>query len=321
MKKLRKIFYLSAILAASLNAHPALADGIHVQVNQKQVKFPDALPYVNEDGRTMVPLRFISEQLGANVTWDGQKKQVHMKVNRQNVSLPIGEKLIYVDNTPIPFDTMAVIKDNRTMVPLRFISEAFGARVHWNAQTKTAEVYRSKAYAAPPAMSIDTNKQYIATVKTNAGEFKIELFAKDAPLTVNNFVFLAKDHFYDGVPFHRIIKDFMIQTGDPSPSGNGTGGPGYRFADELPSRHSYEAGIVAMANAGPNTNGSQFFICNGEDSENLNQAPHYTIFGKVVAGMETIHNISNTPVINSPQGEPSKPTQDLYIQSISIEVN
>lgn len=317
MKKVGKAFSLASVLIASLAAQPALADGVHVQVNQKEIKFPDALPYVNEDGRTMVPLRFISEQLGVDVTWDGQKKQVNMKVNSQNVSLPIGQKVVYVDNHPIPYDTMAVIKGNRTMVPLRFISEALGARVHWDAPTKTAEVYRKKTYSAPSAMAIDRNKQYIATVKTNAGEFKIELFAKDAPLTVNNFVFLAKDHFYDGVPFHRIIKDFMIQTGDPL--GNGTGGPGYRFGDELPPKHPYEAGIVAMANAGPNTNGSQFFICNGEDSKNLNQYPNYTVFGKVTAGMETILNISNTPVVNSPQGEPSKPVKDLYIQSITIE--
>lgn len=317
MKKVSKIFCIAAFLMVGMNSHPASAEGIHVRVNQEEIKFPDALPYINEDGRTMVPLRFISEQLGANVSWDGQKKRVNMQINNQSVSLPIGEKVIYVDNTPIPFDTMAVMKENRTMVPLRFMSEAFGARVHWDARTKTAEVYRNKTYSAPPAMSIDPDQQYIATVKTNAGEFKIELFAKDAPVTVNNFVFLAKDHFYDGVPFHRIIKDFMIQTGDPS--GNGSGGPGYRFADELPSKHPYEAGIVAMANAGPNTNGSQFFICNGEDSENLNQSPNYTVFGKVTEGMETVLRISNTPVVNSPQGEPSKPTADLYIQSISIE--
>ncbi len=317
MKKFGKIFYIAVFLLTSLTANPAFADGIHVHVNQEDVNFPDAKPYINEDGRTMVPLRFISEQLGASVTWDGQKKQVNMQMNSRTISLPIGEKVIYVDHSPIPFDTMAVILENRTMVPLRFISEAFGARVHWDALTKTAGVYQKKTYSTPPAMNIDINKQYIATVNTNAGQFKIELFAKDAPLTVNNFVFLAKDHFYNGVPFHRIIKDFMIQTGDPL--GNGTGGPGYTFADELPPKHPYKAGIVAMANAGPNTNGSQFFICNGEDSEHLNQYPNYTVFGKVTAGMETILKISNAPVVKSAQGEASKPTQDLYIQSISID--
>ena len=115
-----------------------------------------------------------------------------------------------------------------------------------------------KTYSAPPPMTIDQNKNYTATIKTNYGDIVIQLLPKEAPLTVNNFVFLARAGFYDGVKFHRVITGFMIQSGDPT--GTGTGGPGYKFADELPTTLDYTKGTVAMANSGPNTNGSQFFI-------------------------------------------------------------
>ncbi|MBN6188541.1 peptidylprolyl isomerase [Aneurinibacillus sp. BA2021] len=174
-----------------------------------------------------------------------------------------------------------------------------------------------KQWDQPPAMQIDPNKTYIAHVETNKGTFSIELFAKDAPKTVNNFVFLAKEKFYDNVIFHRIIRDFMIQTGDPL--GNGTGGPGYRFEDELPSKHKYEEGIVAMANSGANTNGSQFFIGNGKGVEGLNSQPNYTIFGKITEGMDTVKAISNTPVAQNPSGEFSSPIEKVFIKTVTIE--
>ncbi|WCK56026.1 peptidylprolyl isomerase [Aneurinibacillus sp. Ricciae_BoGa-3] len=188
-----------------------------------------------------------------------------------------------------------------------------------------------KQWSKPPAMQIDVNKQYMAHVDTNKGSFTIDLFAKDAPKTVNNFVFLANQHFYDGIDFHRIMKTFMIQVGDPFARGDvanlksnpriGSGGPGYTFEDELSSKYKYAKGMVAMANAGPNTNGSQFFIGSGKDVENLAAQPNYTIFGKVVQGMDTIDKIANTPVTQgvSDQSDPSFPTQNVYIKSIKIE--
>src|SRR5438270_13877437 len=116
-----------------------------------------------------------------------------------------------------------------------------------------------KRYSAPPPMTIDPNKQYSATFKTSRGEIVCDLFAKDAPKTVNNFVFLAREKFYDGTVFHRVIADFMVQGGDPTATGQG--GPGYRFEDEVKNNpHKHQAGSLSMANAGPNTNGSQFFI-------------------------------------------------------------
>ena len=116
-----------------------------------------------------------------------------------------------------------------------------------------------KQWNSPPPMTIDPKKNYTATMETSKGTIEIELFAKDAPKTVNNFVFLAREGFYDGVTFHRVIPNFMIQGGDPT--GSGRGGPGYKFEDEVrtnPNKHG--TGSLSMANAGPNTNGSQFFI-------------------------------------------------------------
>ncbi len=145
----------------------------------------------------------------------------------------------------------------------------------------------AKTYNAPPAMQIDPAKNYVAHFKTNRGEFDVQLFAKDAPITVNNFVFLAKDGFYDGLLFHRVIADFMIQGGDPD--GRGTGGPGYKWNDEqsaLKLKHD-GPGVLSMANAGANTNGSQFFITHVETAW-LNGK--HAVFGKVMGDGQKVVN-------------------------------
>jgi cyclophilin family peptidyl-prolyl cis-trans isomerase len=146
------------------------------------------------------------------------------------------------------------------------------------------------SYSAAPPMTIDPSKTYTAVVTTDLGPFTIQLDPKAAPKAVNSFVFLAKQHFYDCVVFHRVIKTFMDQTGDPT--GTGDGGPGYQFDDELPAKANpqYPLGSVAMANSGPNTNGSQFFIVEGPEGESL--APSYTIFGKVISGMNVVDEIN-----------------------------
>jgi len=144
-----------------------------------------------------------------------------------------------------------------------------------------------KKYSAPPAMTIDVNKKYSAAFNTSRGEILCELFAKDAPKTVNNFVFLARGKFYDGTVFHRVIPNFMIQGGDPT--GTGSGGPGYQFADELKGNpHKHQVGSLSMANAGPNTNGSQFFITHVVT--NWLDGKH-TVFGKVLSGQEVVNAI------------------------------
>lgn len=152
-----------------------------------------------------------------------------------------------------------------------------------------------KQYSKYPDMVIDSNKKYQATIKTNKGDIQLELFAKDTPKTVNNFVFLARDKFYDGLTFHRVIPNFMVQGGDPN--GDGRGGPGYRFEDETRGnpRQKHETGSLSMANAGPNTNGSQFFICHGPQ-------PHldgkHTVFGKVMKGQDVVNSLKNGDVMN-----------------------
>ena len=168
-----------------------------------------------------------------------------------------------------------------------------------------------KQFSAAPAMQIDKSKKYTATIDTSLGTMTAELFASDAPLTVNNFVFLARQGYYDGVPFHRVIANFMVQTGDPT--GTGTGGPGYRFNDEPVSR-KYERGTLAMANAGPNTNGSQFFIVH----KDYPLPPNYTIFGKLTDGLDTLDKIATTPT-GPGKGGPDTPKTPVTINSIKID--
>lgn len=174
-----------------------------------------------------------------------------------------------------------------------------------------------KHWDSAPALTIDTNKTYIATIETNKGSMKVNLLPKIAPKTVNNFVFLAKEKFYDGVVFHRIISGFMVQTGDPT--GTGMGGPGYKFEDEAVTQ-SYVRGTLAMANAGPNTNGSQFFIVHKDASE---LPKNYTIFGLIdasdAASLKTLDAIAETPVEESSQGEASKPKEEIKMTSVTIE--
>ncbi|MFQ5343129.1 MAG: peptidylprolyl isomerase [Anaerolineae bacterium] len=150
-------------------------------------------------------------------------------------------------------------------------------------------------YSSAPEMAIDPQTKYSATIETDKGDITLDLFAEAAPKTVNNFVFLASEGFYDGVTFHRVIENFMIQGGDPT--GTGRGGPGYTFVDEVRGNpHTHETGSLSMANAGPNTNGSQFFICHSPQ-------PHlngrHTVFGKVTAGMDVVYAIQQGDIMNT----------------------
>jgi cyclophilin family peptidyl-prolyl cis-trans isomerase len=168
----------------------------------------------------------------------------------------------------------------------------------------------AKQYSSPPQMVIDPQKKYKATFKTDQGDFAIELYADQAPKTVNNFVFLARDGFYDNTTFHRAIKGFMAQGGDPT--GSGRGGPGYKFADEFNSALKHNsAGILSMANAGPNTNGSQFFITYGP-------TPHldgkHAVFGKVVQGMDVVNSIPERD-----PGRATTPGSTIYTIEITEE--
>jgi cyclophilin family peptidyl-prolyl cis-trans isomerase len=174
-----------------------------------------------------------------------------------------------------------------------------------------------KQWPAAPAIEIEQQKSYRATLKTTSGDVAIELLPKEAPIAVNNFVFLARQGYYDNVPIHRIVAGFVIQSGDPT--GTGMGGPGYKIQDERVVLN-YERGAVAMARtAEPNSAGSQFFICLSDISKQLEKK--YMIFGRVASGMDVVDKIAQTPVKRGPGGEQSSPTTPVSIQSIAIEEN
>ncbi|MCX6793706.1 MAG: peptidylprolyl isomerase [Candidatus Gottesmanbacteria bacterium] len=183
-------------------------------------------------------------------------------------------------------------------------------------ETSTPTPSMTKAYSNPPAMTIDAAKTYTATIVTDKGTMAVRLFAKDTPVTVNNFVFLARAGFYGNTVFHRVMKGFMIQGGDPR--GDGTGGSGYRFADESITR-DYTRGTIAMANSGPNTNGSQFFIMHAD----VSLPKQYVIYGAIdasdSASLATLDAIANTPVTDNGMGEDSKPVTPPVLQSIQIK--
>jgi cyclophilin family peptidyl-prolyl cis-trans isomerase len=167
---------------------------------------------------------------------------------------------------------------------------------------------KRQRFDGPPPMCIDPERTYTATMVTSKGTMTIVLDPVAAPRTVNNFVVLARYHYYDGIVFHRIIPGFVLQGGDPE--GTGRGGPGYRFPDELPRPGRYEVGSLAMANAGPNTNGSQFFVISGPQGVAL--PPQYSLFGKVVSGLDVVAAID---AVGSGSG---KPKERVTIDSVTI---
>lgn len=233
------------------------------------------------------------------MTTNSQKKPTSPQ-NRSTKRAAVKKKREYSDLTMI-------------LIVFAVVGLAFlvGTLVKKNGASQPAPVASEptfKQYAAPPEMIIDTSKQYLATVKmAKGGEFVIQLYPDKAPVTVNNFVFLSMDGFYNGVTFHRVLEAFMAQTGDPT--GTGYGGPGYQFDNEVSDLAFDKAGVVAMANGGPNTNGSQFFIT-------FNAVPlkseDYTIFGQVISGMDVVMGIT----LRDPQRSPDF-TGDV-IESITI---
>jgi peptidylprolyl isomerase len=168
---------------------------------------------------------------------------------------------------------------------------------------------KRQRFDGPPPMVIDTDRRYTATMATSKGTMVIELDPLSAPTAVNSFVYLARFHYFDGIVFHRVIPGFVIQGGDPE--GTGRGGPGYRFADELPKPGRYQIGSLAMANAGPDTNGSQFFIISGPDGVRL--PPQYSLFGSVVSGGDVVQAID---AVGTPSGAPA---ERVVIESLTVE--
>jgi peptidylprolyl isomerase len=168
---------------------------------------------------------------------------------------------------------------------------------------------QQRKFDEEPPMVIDPAKRYVATMVTSHGTMVFNLDPLAAPKAVNSFVFLARYHYFDGIVFHRIIPGFVLQGGDPT--GSGSGGPGYRFADELPKKGRYQLGSLAMANAGPNTNGSQFFVISGPDGIGL--PPLYSLFGDIVSGQDVVATID---AVGTRAGSP---TERVVIESVTIE--
>ena len=194
-------------------------------------------------------------------------------------------------------------------------SDTLNESVQLNTNEQEGDVLsNNKVYDSIPEMNIDISKKYSAVIKTSMGDMSIEFFTEDAPLTVNNFINLSRDGYYDNVIFHRVISGFMIQGGDPSGTGHGEMGkfPGYKFEDELNNQRSYDKGILAMANAGPDTNGSQFFIMHVDYP-----LPYqYTIFGFVTEGLDVIDKIASVET-----GDGDKPINDVVIETIEVKEN
>ena len=194
-------------------------------------------------------------------------------------------------------------------------SDTLNESVQLNANEQEGDVLsNNKVYYSMPEMNIDISKKYTAVIKTSMGDMSIEFFTEDAPMTVNNFINLSRDGYYDNVIFHRVISGFMIQGGDPSGTGHGEMGkyPGYKFEDELNNQRSYDKGILAMANAGPDTNGSQFFIMH----VNYPLPYQYTIFGFVTDGLEVIDKIASVET-----GDGDKPVNDVIIETVEVKEN
>ena len=194
-------------------------------------------------------------------------------------------------------------------------SDTLNQSVELNTNEQEGDVLsNNKVYDSMPEMNIDISKKYTAVIKTSMGDMSVEFFTEDAPITVNNFINLSRDGYYDNVIFHRVISGFMIQGGDPSGTGHGEMGkfPGYKFEDELNNQRSYDKGILAMANAGPDTNGSQFFIMHVDYP-----LPYqYTIFGFVTEGLEVIDKIASVET-----GDGDKPINDVVIEAIEVKEN
>ncbi len=196
--------------------------------------------------------------------------------------------------------------------PVELVAPAPGAAIDGPTEcpAEDGSSERTTSFAEAPPMCIDESATYLAQVSTSRGDFTIELDAAAAPETVNNFVVLARYGYYDGVSFHRIIPGFVVQGGDAVGSPLGTGGPGYQFDDEVPDEGAYQVGSVAMANSGPNTNGSQFFVVTGDQGAAL--PPLYSLFGTVTDGLDVVTDIESTG------NQAGAPTEETVIESVTV---
>lgn len=282
---------------------------IQIRLNNQILNTPIAP--VQESGTTLVPLRVISENLGANVNFNSKNKTITITKDDQKIVLTLGKTETLVNNVKQTLTKAPTTLQNTTMVPLRFISEQLNCAVDWDNNAKLISITSKNSSNADQKTELP-----MATLKIkDYGTVTLELYPEMAPNTVNNFIALANSGFYDGLTFHRIISDFMIQGGDPN--GTGTGGPGYSIAGEFAingfeqNTLSHEVGVISMARtSAPNSAGSQFFIVSGEATYLDGQ---YAAFGKVTSGLDIIDKVQNVPT-----GPYDKPNTPVVIESLRV---
>ena len=282
---------------------------IQIRLNNQILNTPIAP--VQESGTTLVPLRVISENLGANVNFNSKNKTITITKDDQKIVLTLGKTETLVNNVKQTLTKAPTTLQNTTMVPLRFVSEQLNCAVDWDNNAKLISITSKNSSNADQKTELP-----MATLKIkDYGTVTLELYPEMAPNTVNNFIALANSGFYDGLTFHRIISDFMIQGGDPN--GTGTGGPGYSIAGEFAingfeqNTLSHEVGVISMARtSAPNSAGSQFFIVSGEATYLDGQ---YAAFGKVTSGLDIIDKVQNVPT-----GPYDKPNTPVVIESLRV---
>lgn len=303
----KKCLILLAPLALLLMlAFPCFAGSIQIKLNGTMLK--TSVAPIQENGTTLVPLRIISENLGAAVDFNKQTQSITINKDSQNIVLTLGKATALINNAPQTMSMAPKTLNNTTMVPLRFVSENLNCKVDWNNASKLITITSNTAI---------NNELPVATLAIkDYGTITLELYPEMAPNTVNNFITLANSGFYDGLIFHRVISDFMIQGGDPS--GNGTGGPDYAIAGEFAANGftqntlSHTKGVLSMARTYmPDSAGSQFFIMSADGTYLDGQ---YAAFGKVTSGLELVDKIQNVATDAS-----DKPMTDIVIQSLRVD--
>lgn len=302
MKKIVNIIVAALMLCMTFSV---FAKPIELVIDDKVIETQVAP--IQEKGITLVPLRIISEYLGAAVNYDNVNQQITVTKGNKDIVLTAGKKQVSVNDKMINLEVAPKVVNNITMVPIRVISENLNCTVKWDGQNGRVIIISEKQQSRFP----------VATIKFQGiGEVKAELYPQLAPNTVNNFIALANSKFYDGLTFHRIIEDFMIQGG--CPQGTGTGGPGYTIAGEFAANGfkantlSHTEGVLSMARTmEPNSAGSQFFIMTSE-AKHLDK--QYAAFGKVIEGKNFVDAIEKVQTDYS-----DKPLIPVVIESIRVE--
>lgn len=342
-KKIGSWLLLLFVMVLIGSVASAGSSSVRIIQNGQEVRFleGEGQVVVDENNRTLVPVRKVAGILGAEVDWNPETRTVSVKKGEVILHVTVGDKVMINGDQVILMDTAAKIIDNRTYLPLRAISENLGFRVLWDAEARTIGFEAAAAEQTRTFLSqLDAPAagDLVAVMKTSLGDIRIKLLREDAPKAVENFVGLAQKGYYDHLIFHRVIPNFMIQSGDPN--GNGTGGQsiwGTPFADEFSDTAHNFRGALSMANSGPTTNGSQFFIVQlpatalqssmfpsgtpdslADTYTRIGGTPwldgKHTVFGQVVSGMDVVDRIAG---MKTAAGD--KPLEDVTILSVMIE--